>query len=217
MKNIYIYCEGQTEETFINNLLQPYLLNFKVYVNPVICRSGKRRDIIYKGGTRNYQKIKKELSNLCKEHKNETVTTMFDYYGLPTDTPGLESECNNLFDKVAHIEESIKTDLCMDNLLVNLTVHEFEGLLFSDVSAFESVTEVKQIELLKAVRAEFETPEHINNSNNTAPSKRLFSIISGYSKIRHGMTVSEKIGIEVMIRECGHFSNWINKLKEIGK
>ena len=27
MKNVYIYCEGPTEESFINEILYPYFLN----------------------------------------------------------------------------------------------------------------------------------------------------------------------------------------------
>lgn len=34
MKIIYIYCEGQTEESFINNVLAPYLRNIEIYVMP---------------------------------------------------------------------------------------------------------------------------------------------------------------------------------------
>ena len=31
MKNIYIYCEGPTEESFINEILYPYFLNRNVF------------------------------------------------------------------------------------------------------------------------------------------------------------------------------------------
>ena len=40
MKTIYIYCEGPTEESFINAVLYPYFLGMGIYV----CPSFARRD-----------------------------------------------------------------------------------------------------------------------------------------------------------------------------
>lgn len=37
MKNVYIYCEGQTEESFVNEILYPYFFNIGVVVSPIIC------------------------------------------------------------------------------------------------------------------------------------------------------------------------------------
>ena len=36
MKNVYIYCEGLTEESFVNEILYPYFFIFKYFV-----RTGK--------------------------------------------------------------------------------------------------------------------------------------------------------------------------------
>ena len=36
MKNVYIYCEGQAEESFINTILYPYFENIGIYVIPII-------------------------------------------------------------------------------------------------------------------------------------------------------------------------------------
>ena len=37
MKNVYIYCEGPTEESFINEILYPYFLNIGIAVYPIVC------------------------------------------------------------------------------------------------------------------------------------------------------------------------------------
>lgn len=42
MKIIYIYCEGQTEESFITHVLAPYLMNVQIYVTPIICSTGSK-------------------------------------------------------------------------------------------------------------------------------------------------------------------------------
>ena len=34
MKNVYIYCEGQTEESFVNTVLYPYFSKMDIYVTP---------------------------------------------------------------------------------------------------------------------------------------------------------------------------------------
>lgn len=60
---------------------------------------------------------------------------------------------------------------------------------------------------------EASTPEHINNSPETAPSKRLKKLIKNYSKIRYGTIVAKEIGIDKIMRECKHFAKWIEKIK----
>ena len=36
MKTIYIYCEGTTEESFINTVLYPYFFDLGIYVRPIV-------------------------------------------------------------------------------------------------------------------------------------------------------------------------------------
>ena len=73
----------------------------------------------------------------------------------------------------------------------------------------------KAVEKLQTMRNDAETPEHINNSVNTAPSKRIESVISDYTKVRQGIIVAKKIGIDKMISECKHFADWINKIRSL--
>ena len=44
MKNVYIYCEGQTEETFINEILAPYFANINIYVTPIVCATSRHKN-----------------------------------------------------------------------------------------------------------------------------------------------------------------------------
>ena len=37
MRNVFIYVEGQTEETFVKTVLQPHLLNFNIRMKPFNC------------------------------------------------------------------------------------------------------------------------------------------------------------------------------------
>lgn len=108
MINLYIYCEGQTEESFINTVLYPYLFNTKICVIPIICTTKRTKTNKFKGGVSDYQKIRNELSILCKQHKNEMLTTMFDYYGLPENMPGIEDISGGLYENISLIERAVQ-------------------------------------------------------------------------------------------------------------
>ena len=66
-----------------------------------------------------------------------------------------------------------------------IQLHEFEGLLFSDISVFKNnftSDELQFSELEEAVKSA-DTPEEINNGPATAPSVRLMKAIAGYNKV----------------------------------
>lgn len=66
---------------------------------------------------------------------------------------------------------------------------------------------------LQKMRDDANSPEHINNSVETAPSKRIINTIPDYAKIKDGIIVSTEIGINKMLSECKHFAKWIEKIK----
>ena len=214
MKNVFIYCEGQTEESFVNAVLYPYFANMDIYVTPIIHKTKRTPTKSYKGGVIDYKPIKDELIILCK-NPNVFVTTMFDYYGMPNNTPAIDHTDTDLYKRIEYIEQAITNDIGCNNLSFNLLVHEFEGLLFSEPQAFSTIANDKAVEKLQAMRASAETPEHINNSVSTAPSKRIESVISDYTKVRQGIIVAKNIGINKMLSECKHFADWIDKIKSL--
>ena len=82
MVNVYILCEGQTEEQFVKHVLSPYLLNYGIISIPVIFATRRAAEKKFRGGVSDYGKIKGQLIHLARRHPNEYVTTMLDYYGL---------------------------------------------------------------------------------------------------------------------------------------
>lgn len=50
MKTIYIYCEGPTEESFINTVLYPYFFDLGIYVRPIVCETRRDANRKYRGG-----------------------------------------------------------------------------------------------------------------------------------------------------------------------
>ena len=214
MKRLYILCEGQTEEDFVGIVLGPYLQNVGVIAIPIICTTKRTPTKKYKGGVSSFNKIKKELQRLCGEHPNELVTTMFDLYAFPYDTLELDNIPSDVYEKAEYIEKAITNEIenRFGNLVFGLVLHEFEGLLFSDVSAFENIAAHEAVAILRGVRAAVLTPEHINESPETAPSKHIEKTIPDYSKVSDGINVAEQIGIDKISAECCHFKKWIAKL-----
>jgi len=214
MKRLYILCEGQTEEDFVSIILSPYLQNMGIITVPIICMTKRTPTKKYKGGVSSFNKIKKELQRLCGEHSNEMITTMFDLYAFPYETLDLVNIPNDVYEKAEYIEKAITDEIGnrFSNMLFNLVLHEFEGLLFSDVSAFENIADNEAVAVLRRVRTAVPTPEHINESPETAPSKHIEKTIPDYSKVSDGIDLAEQIGIDKISSECKHFERWIAKL-----
>lgn len=215
MKNVYIYCEGPTEESFINEVLYPYFFNIGIIVYPIVCTTKRTATQKYRGGVSDYSKIKRELSMLSKSHKNEYVTTMFDYYAMPKDTPGIECQDTDLIQRMRTIESKIDTDLGLPNCKFHFMLHEYEGLVFSQPSAFSIIADQGVVNEIQKIRESFPTPEHINNSYETAPSKRLEALIPNYAKVKNGTLLAKNIGIDTLMRECPHFKNWISSIAQL--
>lgn len=213
MKNIYIYCEGPTEESFINEILAPYLASVMIFATPIVCTTKRTAAVKYRGGVSNYNKVKNELQIICKQHKNEIVTTMFDYYAMPSNTPGIGCTEVDIYNRMNIIEDAINRDIGQSNCFFNFMLHEFEGLLFSSPASFSEITDDDTVAKIQRMRSEAISPEHINNSPETAPSKRLESLIPNYAKVKNGTLLSRSMGIGKILKECTHFANWIEKIK----
>ena len=217
MKNVYIYCEGPTEETFINEILYPYFFNIGIVVTPIICTTKRTRLKKYKGGVSDYNKIKNELTILCKSHSNEFVTTMFDYYAMPSNTPGIDNQDADILTRIKSVEAAINADIGMRNCSFHFMLHEFEGILFSNPASFNLIADDNTVDKVQTIRDAFPTPEHINNSPETAPSKRLEQLIPGYAKVRNGTILSKDVGLDTIIRECPHFRDWIKRIVDMAE
>lgn len=161
MIRVHIFCEGQTEETFVRELLTSYFAGLDIWINPIILRTSK----IGKGGLSTYGKLKNQVEKKCKEDPNAWVTTLIDFYGLPTDFPKLVTPKGLAsVEKAKIIQQSFQDDIVASNFIANLMIHEFEGLLFSEPEAFANWCDDPQVVVnLKKIRCAFPSPEHIND------------------------------------------------------
>jgi hypothetical protein len=206
MMRVNIFVEGQTEETFVRELLYNHFLQQNIYVNPILL-----------GGAVTYGKIRKELYRKCSEDSTAFVTTILDLYGIPKDFPGKSSipTTANLFEKAEYLEQQMGLNIGLKNFIPNLLVHEFEGLLYSNPQAFVEWFDQSIVEKLQRERESFPSPEHINDSPITAPSKRILQCCPGYDKPLHGSLIAMDIGLDIIRNQCQHFDKWLTRLENI--
>jgi len=216
VKQILILVEGQTEEEFVKQVLNPYLNQYGRHLNPTIIntkivKGGKN----FKGGLDNYGQVKRDLLKLVRSN-TLVVTTFIDFYALPSDFPGYNEgmKGKNALEKVLNLERSLFEDIGEKHFIPYIQLHEFEALLFSSMSGFHYCYGDDHIRIaaLESIVSQFPNPEDINDSPLTAPSKRILNIVANYQKPFQGGMIALENGIQNALDRCPHFSGWMNKL-----
>ena len=96
---------------------------------------------------------------------------------------------------------------------------EFESLLFGNVSCFCAVFDNitgNTLAALREIRRRFPTPEDINDSSVTAPSKRIAQVMPHYNKRVHGRDLAMETGLDIIRKECIRFNLWLTRLESLG-
>ena len=95
-------------------------------------------------------------------------------------------------------------------------MYEFEGLLFSDPGKLAAGLYVEHLASdFATVRNGFSTPEEINDSPVTAPSKRILSLMPVYEKPLYGSLAAIEVGLDGIRSECKRFSQWVKRLETL--
>lgn len=215
MKKVLVLVEGQTEEMFIKYTLSKYLNPKGIFMIPTLATTkGVKTGKVFKGGIVSYGKVKFDLQQLLKDTSAVLVSTMIDFYGLPTDFPGYNTlPAGTCFQRVGYIEKAFKQDINEARFLPYFSLHEFEALLFSRpdriVEAFPD--QKSALFTLNKILQTFKSPEEINQKE--PPSKRLQQIFPDYEKLWHGYFIADEIGIDEMRQVCRHFDGWLNFLE----
>ncbi len=224
MKRIIIIGEGQTEQSFCNDVLKPHFSGYGIYIqNPVIKKT--------QGGIVSWKALKHQIETHLKQDKTAFVTTLIDYYGIHAHHKYPRwQDVQNMHDKgpaITDVEQAMLQDIdphLQHRFIPYIQLHEFEALLFSDIEVFNNNFENGEFldynYLLETVRQN-PNPEMINSGNETAPSKRLARIIKGYYsgnenlKVFYGSILAHEIGLGKIRAKCTRFNKWIEKLEHI--
>lgn len=219
MIRILALVEGQTEATFVRELLAPELVASGIDLRAVLV--GKPG---HKGGIRPYPAVQRDLLRLLRGDPTAYITTMFDYYALPTTFPGRDTSAQQPTPhaRANAVESAMLADISTQmgdgwnqaRLMPYIQMHEFEAVLFSDPRGLAvGCAQPELAPRLANIRDAFTDPEHIDDGPETAPSKRIQSLFKGYEKPLYGTLAALQIGLPTMLAECPHFASWVARLK----
>jgi hypothetical protein len=228
MARLLIHVEGQTEEGFVNEVLRDHLVN-RGYESVSARIVGNSRLKRRRGGIRPWPSVRKDIVHHLRQDLGCIATTMVDFYGLPKHGdgawPGRAAATGQATHRKAvcvekallkNVAETMGGDFDPNRFVPFVMMHEFEGLLFSDCEAFgRGIGRPNLEQSFRQVREAFETPEDINDSPITAPSKRVEDIVPGYEKPFLGILAILEIGLDTIRAECPHFASWMAKLESL--
>jgi hypothetical protein len=222
MIRVNIVVEGHSEEEFVREILGEYLAPMGIYVCARRVKTGRKSGKDYRGGVTTYAKIKNDVLRWLAEDSSAYLSTFFDLYRLPDDFPRFKElqKKPEPLQRVVCLEKAFENDVGHEQFIPYIQLFEFEALLFSDVQTIDECVTLtldspSQLKKLHHIRNQYPTPEHINDGENTAPSKRLGTLYPHYDKVLHGSLISESIGLKKMRQECQHFDKWVSCLENM--
>ncbi len=220
MIRVHVICEGQTEEMFVHQILARELASMGIILTPsIIGKPG------HKGGNVKFQRLLTDVRNRLLGDSASYCTTFFDFYGLPSDFPGKQQAlaASTAREKSTCVVDSLSTSLIailgaepVRRFLPYVQMYEFEALLFSDPHLL--ATSIRKPDIassIQAIRSQFASPEDINDSPLTAPSKRLLRVHPAYDKPVSGIVAAMSMGLETIRRECVLFNEWVTQLEQL--
>lgn len=224
MVELTVFAEGQSEEQFIKRVVAPALKGLQIFAKPQTLRTSQDS----RGGAVTFDRLKFNARNTLRQNPNMVLTTFIDLYGLDTSFPAFDDAKTKLdvYARVSCLEAGLHAAIVahaschLNRFIPHIQPYEFEALLFSDVPALcRTEPEWKKYsKQLTKICKSFPTPEHINDSYETKPSRRLEKILQPkYKKTRHGPLAADQISLNVMEEQCPHFHEWMNRLRSLAQ
>lgn len=212
--------EGKTELDFISRIVAPYLGWKGVYITPIqVYKPGSR------GGDVKFSRVIKDIRAELNKRPDTVITTFLDLYGLQEwpDLPAIMATPNydNMIEKLYEstdkaLREIFKAHHVDTRIIPYFAIYEFEALLFADPAKLATGLDCSTETVTQIVKG-CGGAELINNSPDTAPSKRLdkLSPRGKFRKTTQGIAIAESIGIDTMREKCPQFNNWLNQLEAL--
>jgi len=222
-KRLLVYCEGRTEEMFVERILLNHLAHHGVEVlRPRLCATtfdpaGQR------GGFVNWEAIEFDLKETFAEDADPNLqfTTLLDVYRMPPKVlslAGFTSPVTSPAD-VTKIEEAMEGAFGEPRFKAYLQRHEFEALLLADLDILESMfsRDKAGLQILRAEIAGFAYAEDINHGPTTHPAARLAKAIAGYEDLKASNAYFIlKDGLDPIRPKCPRFDEWLKRWEAWG-
>lgn len=227
MKYVNIIVEGNSEENFVNDVLVKHFAAMDIYVSARKIRTGwdKLNKKPAKGGMLKYSKFRNDVIRWIGSDKgrpNTYFTSFIDLYAFPKDKDSPYKEAiqriSNPYDKIKALENAIKDNIGNATFIPYVQLHEFEAFLLVEPDRLLTMYPDNRSGINKLKTNIGKTAaELINESPETAPSKRIIKNIPAYEgqKAQVGPMIAEDIGLTKLRESCPHFNEWITKLESL--
>ncbi|MGK4593269.1 DUF4276 family protein [Amycolatopsis sp. w19] len=168
----------------------------------------------HRGGVSTWVKLHREIKELLSSRRLTVLTTLFDYYGFPSDAPGMATRpAGTAAGKVEHVEHELQTTVGDHRFVPHLVLHEPESWVFAAGRQLALLVDDPALgERIKQDCAEAGGPELVNDDPKNAPSKRLARYYPDHQKTLEGPLAIESLGVEGLKDECPHFATWLGIL-----
>jgi hypothetical protein len=218
MKRGLVLVEGQTEERFVNECLGPYFATHGLFLIATVVKTKRVVGAAhFEGGVTSYGQVRRDLGLLLRDSDASIITTLLDYYAVPSDFPGMHDRPpGSAQQRVVHVETAWAATVEDRRFVPHLTLHEFEAWVYADPSRLEPWMfddDEHVIAGIAAVAEAHRTPEDIDEGAATAPSRRLRRVFTSYQKALHGPFAVAAIGIDRIRAACPHFSAWLQRIE----
>ena len=181
MIRLGVVVEGQTEVEFVWSLLADHLRGRGVEPTPI--------------GLDGHVNVQRLVAIMVTAYRSfDAVTSLVDFYGFRGKG---EVTADRLEEQITRqVQSRIGQRNEPKEVIPYVQKHEFEALLFTDVTAFSAVNAPSDvIDRLRTIRWGFATPEDIDDSPLTAPSKRIAALVPNYDKVVGGNVVALEVGL----------------------
>lgn len=142
MTRLYIICEGQSEQKFVDGALIPYIrsINQNIDISAPILKNFKAKDQSHKGGRVSYHRLKQYIENFNKQ-ESCLITTFVDYYRLGNDFPdySVTQTIPDIYNRIEKLEHTMASHIKLSNFIPYIQIHEYEMLYFADLDNFINV------------------------------------------------------------------------------
>lgn len=222
---VYVIVEGQTEQTFIRDILAPTLSLQGIYLHPALI--GKPG---HKGGDIRFDRAVNDIGQFLKQRSDTFVSTMFDYFCIDPNWPGRSEVLHQTTSgtkltpqQKAEILETATLDAVIQRypdsnaqkrFIPYIEMHEFEALLFCDANILAEKAQI-DLKTIQAILKQHGEPEAINDDPDQAPSKQILTHNPYYRKVVMGTVITESIGLRTLRKKCSHFNQWLSKLENL--
>ena len=225
---LLVHVEGETEKAFIDGVLAPHLGGHG-YASISARLIGSRRSRASRGGGVSWPSVRRGIVQHLKEDRQAFVTTMVDYYGMPqsksTQWPGrVAANSLPLALRAGAVQNAIGEDVATEmgegfdtrRFIPYVSMHEFEALLFADCGRFATAVGRPDLaDVMQGILDQFGDPEAIDDSKETAPSKRILKLMPNYDKVAFATIGIQADDLDTVRSRCANFARWLERLEGV--